>query len=213
MARLLLRLNLRAVSKAAAAVNFSVRVEHFGIRSGIRNTYDIIFTQHRLEIAHADNLIALLVNASENKDRMLIITMTNPLEALPRGINLIKRRILLVEFVYILKEFLKLLVTLIFEYLPAKPLLIAPLVKLTELRTHKGELLAGVRHHISDKCSDACKLHIVVARHFIDKRAFAVNNLIVTYRQHKVFAECIDKRECKIVVMIRTVNRVKRQIS
>ena len=68
MASLFLGLNLRAVGESAAAVLFRICGEHFGISSRIRNTYNIILTKHRLEIAYANNLVALLVDTSEKKN-------------------------------------------------------------------------------------------------------------------------------------------------
>ena len=48
-------------------------------------------------------------------------------------------------------------------------LMIVPLVELAELIAHEAEFLAGMRHHIAEEGSYACKLLFVIAGHLVDE--------------------------------------------
>ena len=143
---------------------------------------------------------------------MLIVAVTDPLEPLPREIDLIQRRICSVKIIDIPKERFKLLMAFIIENLPAKLFFVIPLVKLTELRAHESELLSRMSHHVADECFYSGKFHFVVARHFVHERTFSVNYLVMAYREHEILTESIDERECQIVMVIRPIDRIKRKI-
>ena len=207
------RYNVLTVSDTRTAETLVIGVKYLGINTVLRNAYVVILSEHRLEVADTDYSVAALVNTLESKNALGVVVVVNPLEALPREVNLIKRRILQIEEVDCLEEIVQLLVLREVKQIPLKLACRIPLVKLTDFRAHKGELFTWVNHHISDKGTNARELHIIVARHFIYKRAFTVNNLIVRNRKQEVFGECIEKAEGKRIVMERAVKRVERHIA
>ena len=88
-----------------------------------------------------------------------------------------------------------------------------PLNKLSKLLAHKEQLFTGMRHHVAVQCTQACKFLLVVAGHFVDQAALAVNHLIVADGQHKVFAERIEEAESDFVMVARTEQGVGADIA
>ena len=60
-----------------------------------------------------------------------------------------------------------------------------PFIKLSYFAAHKYKLFTWMSVHICNKCSYACKLAVIVTRHFADKRAFAVSDFIVRNRKNE----------------------------
>ena len=100
----------------------------------------------------------------------------------------------------------------IIEQEPVKPLFVVPLDKLTELRTHKGELFAGVSHQVAEERPHGGKLFFIRAGHFVYQRAFAVNNLVMGYGQNEILRKSVEKRERKIFMIKLSEISVQRKI-
>ena len=81
---------------------------------------------------------------------------------------------------------LHLLMLFIAEKQPVEPLRIVPFDKLCKLVTHEIEFLAGMRDLIRKKRAQIIELIVIIARHFINERAFAVHDFVVAERQDKV---------------------------
>ncbi|MNE52212.1 hypothetical protein D3C80_1468750 [compost metagenome] len=94
-------------------------------------------------------------------------------------IKLPKSRMLQIEVIQRSGVGLHLLVTIIFKQKPIQLLLILPLNKLTEFPPHKHQLLARKGDLIPEQQSKTCKFLLVRSRHFIKKRFFSMNHLIM----------------------------------
>ena len=158
-----------------------------------RHTDAITFAAHRAEVADNNDLIAALVDTPEAYDALLIVIQRNPLETGPVVVNLPQFGMIEIEFIELTVEVFELAVHRIFEQVPVELLLIVPLVELTEFRTHKAELLAGVRHDIRHKRTQTRKLHIVVAGHLLEHGSLAVHHFIVGERQYEMLREGVHQ--------------------
>ncbi|MNL76325.1 hypothetical protein D3C87_2022770 [compost metagenome] len=67
----------------------------------------------------------------------------------------------------------------LFQQVPVETLLEVPFRSLAEFATHKHELRARVREHVREHQPQVRKPLPFVARHFIEERFLAVNNLVV----------------------------------
>ena len=143
---------------------------------------------------------------------MLVIVESNPLKTVPVVVVFVHCRCIAIEFVCCSKEVIKLTVLFVAEQVPLELFGRIPLVKLSELTAHKHKFFTGMSKHISKESSYARKLVVIQTRHFVDKRAFAVNNFIMRDREHKAFAECVNHTECKSIVVIISVKRVKADV-
>ena len=84
-------------------------------------------------------------------------------------------------------------VSIIIKEQPVERLFVVPFDKLTEFAAHKEKLFAGMRHHIAEERTNTRKLFFIAARHFIDERAFAVNNLVMRNRKNKILGKRIEE--------------------
>ena len=115
--------------------------------------------------------------------------------------------------VEVLDKGLQFAVAFVGEQLPVQFLFIVPFDKLAELLSHKQQLFAWMRHHISQHGAHSRKLLAVLAWHLVDQRAFAVDHLVVGQRQHIIFGKCIHHTEGKFVVIVRAIDRVERYVA
>ena len=118
-----------------------------------------------------------------------------------------------IEFIQLLVEFLQLCMHRVLKQIPVELFLIVPLVKLADFSAHEGELLAGVSDDIGHEGSQSGKLLPVVARHLLEHGGLAVHHFIVGKCKHKMFGEGIHQREGQKVVIIRTIDRIHREVS
>ena len=118
-----------------------------------------------------------------------------------------------IEFIELFVEFLELGVHGIFKQVPIKLLLIVPLIKLTDLRSHEVQLLAGVSHDIGLESSQSGELLPIIARHLLKHGGLAVNHFIVGQRKNEMLGEGIHQREGQQVVIVRAVDRIHREVS
>ena len=109
-------------------------------------------------------------------------------------------------------EMLHFLVLFIAEQQPVEALRIVPLDELCKFIAHEIELLAGVRDLIGEKRAQIVEFIVVIARHFIDERAFAVHDLIVAERQNKILGIGIRHGERQRVMVALSPQRIERHI-
>ena len=76
---------------------------------------------------------------------------------------------------------------------PVKLLLIVPLGELRKLLTHKQQLFARMRRHISVKSAQRGKLHLVLTGYFLYHRALSVHYLIMRNRHYEVFGKGVEE--------------------
>ncbi len=70
-------------------------------------------------------------------------------------------------------------VLLIVKQEPVQSLLVVPLNKLTEFRSHEDQLFSGVRHHVAKECTHTSKFLLIVAGHFVNQRPFPMHYFIM----------------------------------
>src|SRR5262252_4990051 len=97
--------------------------------------------------------------------------------------------------------------------MPVDAGLVVPLAPLSNLATHKEQLLSRLSVHISKEETQVGKFLPVISRHLPYQGALSMNHLIVRERQHEIFIEGIDHTECKITVMEAPVNRIECHIA
>ena len=83
---------------------------------------------------------------------------------------------------------------------------------LAQFAAHEEQLFAGMRVHVAEEQPQIRKFLPIIAGHFFQKGALAVDDLIVRKRQNEIFVEGVDHREGEFVVMILAVNRIEREI-
>ena len=94
------------------------------------------------------------------------------------------------------------------EQVPVDRLVVLPLAPLGELVAHEEELLAGVAEHVAVEQAEVGELLPDVARHLVDQRALAVDDLVVRERQDEVLGEGVDQAEAELAVLVLAVDRV-----
>ena len=207
MHTVLIGLDLFQRGTAAAECN-CIGIEYQRIGAFIRHADLIIFSADRNEIADGDDLIAAVVDPSECDNTLPVVIIGNPAEALPGIIILPKRRGIQIELIERLGKFKQRAVIRIIEHEPFELLLVIPLSALAEFLSHKEQLLAGMRKHIAEECTIGSEFIAIKAGHFLDHRAFAVNDLIMRDRQDVVLGEAIEERECQLIVIECAVKRI-----
>ncbi|COW10255.1 Uncharacterised protein [Mycobacterium tuberculosis] len=98
------------------------------------------------------------------------------------------------------------------ELEPVQAALLGPFGALAEFLTHEQQLLAGVCPLVGKQATQAGGLDVIVARHPPPQRAFAVHHLVMTERQHVIFAERIQHRERHLVVVVAAVHRISADV-
>ena len=202
-------LELALVADAASAVLEQLGVEYLLIDAVERCADAVVLAGDGLEVADDQHLAAVVRDSAERDHAVLIVVESDPAEAVPVVVVLVHRGNVAVECVRSLEEVVELTVLVILEQTPFELLVGVPLVKLTDFTAHEQQLLAGVRHHVSDKASHAHELHVIVAGHLVDQGALAVNDLVVGDRQHEVLGERVDHAERQGVVVVISPQRVE----
>src|SRR5207253_7737910 len=83
------------------------------------------------------------------------------------------------------------------QQMPVQAAVVPPFTSLPELVTHEQQFLAGLRIHISEKQAQVGEPLPLVARHFIEQRALAMDDFIMRERQHKDCGDSISHTETK----------------
>ena len=197
---------------AAAAEFLGIGIEHELIGSGIRHADLVILALDRHEIAHGNDLLTAVVDAAERDHALTVVVVGDPAKALPGIVVLPERSIFLVEFIERFGKAEQIGVIRIIQHEPFQLVLVIPFSALTEFLSHEQELLARMREHIGKECAVGGELVALQTRHFLDHRALAVNDLVMRDRQDIVLGEAVEERECQLVMIECTVERIHRHI-
>ena len=166
------------------------------------HTQHVIRPRHR---GHVDGEGQLLLGAGglpdEAEDGAVRIIRIDPLEALPGIIQLIHRRILLVEMQQLLHELLERRIQRLLAEIPVKRYILIPLMELTEILSHEQKLLARMTEHEEIAALQILELIRQLARHFIDHGALEMHHLIVGQHQNKLLRCRIAHAEGHLVVV------------
>ena len=197
---------------AISAISDIIRIERDFIILFFRNTETISITFYRSKVTDCNDIVTLIIGAAEDHNILGIIIMNQPLESIPAVINFPHWRIFQIEVVKIPYKALQLAVAFIGEQLPIQFFFKVPFDKLSKFLSHEQKFLAWVRHHVTEHGAHTCKLLAIFSRHLIDERTLAVYNLIVGKRKHIVFRKSIHHAEGQFIMVIRTINRIKRYV-
>ena len=106
-----------------------------------------------------------------------------------------------IDKVQIAHQSLHTFVKRLIQKMPIQTLVVVPFAPLAKLATHKQQLLSRMRPHVSVQRAQVRKLLPLVARHFVQQRAFHVHNFIVRKRQDKVFAPRVNQAKRQRIVI------------
>ena len=87
-----------------------------------------------------------------------------------------------------------------------------PFTPVCQLIAHEIQFFARMCKHIEIQCTQLCKFLFICSPHLIYDRCLAVNNFIMTELHQEALRIKIRHRECNVVVMPFTVNRIFFQI-
>ena len=82
----------------------------------------------------------------------------------------------------------------------------APLLLLRQLAAHEQQLLARMRPHVPVQRAQVRELLPAVARHLVQERALAVDDLVVGEREDEALRERVDQPERELVVVVQPVH-------
>ena len=97
----------------------------------------------------------------------------------------------------------------LFRKVPVEGDFFIPFMELTEILSHEEKFLARMSEHESVADFQVGKFILVFARHFVDHRAFEVDDLVVREHQNEVFAGAVGDAEGHFVVVKFTEIRVE----
>src|SRR5207302_7493271 len=124
------------------------------------------------EVANTEHDVSRRLGFADKTERARgAVVAVDPLEARLVEVQLVERRLASVEPVHILHPFLQALVRRVLEQVPVQALVVVPLPPLSELSTHKKQLLARLRIHVAEKQTKIVELLTVIAVHLSDARA------------------------------------------
>src|SRR5437764_3125511 len=98
------------------------------------------------------------------------------------------------------------------EQLPFEFAIVIPLAALPEFAAHEEQLLSRMPIHPRVKHPQIRELLPLVARHFVQERAFAVHDLIVAEDENEMLLERIHEREGDVVVVKAPEDRIERHV-
>ena len=96
--------------------------------------------------------------------------------------------------------------------MPVQTLIFAPFGALGKLLPHKQQLFTRITPHIGVIRAQIGEFLPVVAVHFVNQGAFAMNHFIVRQRQHKMLAVGIHLVESQLVVVVFAEYRIEAEI-
>ena len=102
---------------------------------------------------------------------------------------------------------------IVLEQMPVEAVSFAEFAALGEFLAHEKEFLTGMAVLISVEEPQIGELLPHVAGHFVEKRIFTVDDLVVRKRQHKIFGESIQQGKGELVLVKLAVNGILGEIS
>src|SRR4030042_672007 len=155
------------VSVILTAINSPIAVEDLSPEAPTRDSYPVILSRNRGEVADDENDIRCRSTfPDETDDAFLPVVKVNPLEAIRSKIDLVHRRFRSVEVVQIFDPSLNSLVKWKLKDMPLQALLMNPLPPLSKLPSHEHQLLSRMPKHISKQEFEIGKFLPIVSRHF-----------------------------------------------
>jgi len=186
-----------------------VRIHDFAVEAGIGDTQAITFPDYRSGVHDGDDQVfGILAAADERKNAVVGVVGVNPFETMPIEIDLMESGFGGVKMVEIGDEMLDAAVGIVLEQVPIQAVSFAPFVALGELLTHKEEFLSRVSVLIAVEKTEIGELLPQVAGHFVEQRAFAVDDFVVGEREKEIFGEGVEERESEFVVFVFAVDGV-----
>ena len=96
--------------------------------------------------------------------------------------------------------------------LPIELAVVVPFAALTEFAAHEKQLLARMPVHPGEKHPQIRELLPFIARHLIEKRTLAVDDLVVAEHENEMLRERVHEREGDAVVMEAAKDRIERHV-
>src|SRR5207247_10420571 len=91
---------------------------------------------------------------------------------------------------------------------PIETLRKIPFFPLSKFSSHKKEFFSGVPPHISKEGTQICKTLPEITWHLVNQGTLYMYDLIMRKWQNKVLGIGIHQRECNIIVMISSMDRI-----
>ena len=138
-------LHQATVTRVAAVVVHGVGIENFAPFARLVNAEAVVFARHRREVAGDDDLVTRLVAAYKDKHRALVVVHHQPLKAVRIEVQLVQRFVVAIGQVQVTDQTLYAVVPVVrtFQQMPVKAGIVVPFAALSELVTHKQQLLPG----------------------------------------------------------------------
>jgi hypothetical protein len=194
--------NEPAVPHVSTAVDAGVAVEQLAIRASGGHTHHIAGARHRREVGDGDGEVHPVARPAQQRHHAVLGVVTvDPAEAAAVEVHLMQRRLVTVHRVEIADPALQPLVLRVGELPPVEAGVVVPLVALAELGAHEHQLLARMGEQVAVERAQRRVLLPRVARHLLEHRPLAVDDLVVRERQHEVLGERIEHRERDLAVM------------
>ena len=171
------------IAGVAAFVISRVAVQNFAIVARSGDTDPVVAAHYRRKIAdHHHKIVRIFGAPDERKNAAGRIVRVDPFESRPFEIDLEQGRLAGVQMIQILDEALHPAVRRRIFQRPIHAAFFPEFVALGQLAAHEQQFLAGVRVHVAEKQTQVCKLLPVVARHFFQQGALAVDDFIMRER-------------------------------
>src|SRR5437868_11714090 len=97
--------------------------------------------------------------------------------------------------------------------MPIERLVMVPFMPLAEFASHEEQLLAGVPIHPGVEHPEIGKLLPLVPWHFIEKRSFAVDDLVVAEDENEILLESVEERKGDIALVKTPMDGIELHIS
>ena len=156
-----------------------IRIEKNFILSLLRHADGIIRSRDGRKVQDNNESSPLLIDTLEREHALLVVLVLDPRISVIRCVDFPEPLIRDIEFIERLDIGLHGAVHGILQEEEIQTLPFIPFNKLTEFATHKGELLPRECVHIGVEKSQRGEFIVIIARHFVEKRFFSVDNLIV----------------------------------
>lgn len=194
------------VAHIGAAISLRVGVENFLVESFSRESQSVAAAHNGGRIDHKKNGVAVAGFAHKRPDRVVRVVKINPLESIVGVILIEEGGLGFVEPVEVLDEAAEAVVERALGEVPVQRTGVIPLGPLAELAALKEELFAGMRPHPGIEHAEVGKFLPGIARHFVEKRALAVDDFIVTENKDEMLVEGIEHREGDVTLMVASVD-------
>ena len=150
---------------------------------------------------HQQCVLRLLTLSDEGQQGKLGIAAVDPLEAIRIIIQLPEGRLCLVYSIQILYKFLQLPMHRILQQIPFNLLGLGPLIVLSEILSHKEELLSRMGPEIAIGSPQVFRLLLEgLARHLSQHAPLAVYHLVMREHQLEILGVVIDHGEGQLIV-------------